>query len=101
VADRIPAGLTERGKVLFRAHQDPTGSRSRRGTVLVDIRLAGFAHGGGPHQRRLALLMEILEMRLNTFGESIALRLCGLAEFRRVARASRYDRNVLREGRGD
>ena len=44
--------------------------------------------------------MEILEMRLNTFGASIALRLRGLAEFRRVARTGRYDRNVLREGDG-
>jgi len=75
--------------MFFRAHQDPAGSRSCRGTVLVDIRLAGFTHGGGSHQRRLALLMEILEMRLNTFGASIALRLRGLAEFRRVAHTSR------------
>ena len=86
--------------MFFRAHQDSAGSRSCRGTVLLDIRLAGFTHGGGPHQRCLALFMEILEMRLNTFGESIALRLRGLAEFRRVARTVRYDRNVLREGDG-
>ena len=60
--------------MFFHAHQDPAGSRSRRGTVLVDIRPAGFTYGGSPHERRLVLLMEILEMRLNTFGESIALR---------------------------
>ena len=95
MADCILAGLTERGEMLFHAHQDSAGSRSCRGTVLLDIRLAGFTHGGGPHQRCLALFMEILEMRLNTFGESITLRLRGLAEFRRVARTGRYDRNVF------
>ena len=99
MADRILAGLTERGEMFFRAYQDPAGSRSRRGTVLVDIRLAGFTHGGGPHQRRLALFMEILEMRFNASGKSIALRLSGLAVFRHLARTSRYDLNVLREGR--
>ena len=53
MADRILAGRAERGEMFFRAHQDPAGSRSCRGTVLVDIRLAGFTHGGGSHQRRL------------------------------------------------
>jgi hypothetical protein len=74
------------------AHQDATGSRTYCATSLLDIRHASFTHGGGLHQRRPALFMEILEMRLDTFGERITLRSRGLTELSHVARTSCYGR---------
>jgi hypothetical protein len=97
VADRVLAGLTERNEMFFHAQQDATGSRSRGRTLPLDIRLAGFTHGGGLHQRRPALFTEILQMRLDAFGERITLRLRGRTELCHVARASRYDRDILPE----
>src|ERR1700745_713664 len=43
--------------------------------------------------------MEILEMRLDAFGEKISLRLCGVTELCHVAGASRYDHDILPESR--
>ncbi|HET8918771.1 MAG TPA: hypothetical protein VFN27_03735 [Xanthobacteraceae bacterium] len=100
MANGVFAGLTERSEMFFHAQQDATGSRSRGGTLLLDIRLAGFTHGGGFHQRRPTLFMEILEMRLDAFGEKISLRLRGVTELCHVAGANRYDRNILPESRG-
>ena len=99
MTDRVPAGLSERSEMFFHAQQDATGSWSHSRTSLLDIRFAGVTDGGGLHQRRSALLMEILEMRFDAFGEKISLRSCGVAELCHVARASRYDRNILPESR--
>jgi len=100
VAYGVPAGLTERGEMSFHAQQDAAGSRPRSVTLLLDVRPAGFTHGGGLHQRLPALFMEILEMRFDAFGEKISLRSCGVTELCHVARASRNDRNILPESRG-
>jgi hypothetical protein len=47
VADRVLAGLTERGEMFSYALQDAAGSWPRFGTLLLDIRVASFTHGGG------------------------------------------------------
>ena len=86
--------------MFFHAQQDAASSRPRSVTLLFDIRPAGFTHGGGLQQRRPALFMEILEMRFDAFGEKILLLSCGVTELCHVARASRYDRNILPESRG-
>jgi hypothetical protein len=99
VADRVPAGLTERREMFFHAQQDAAGSWPRGVTLLLDIRVAGFTHGGGLQQRRPALFVEIPEMRFDAFSEKILLRSCGVTELCHVARASRYDRNILPESR--
>jgi hypothetical protein len=99
VADRVPAGLTERREMFFHAQQDAAGSWRRGVTLLLDIRVAGFTHGGGLQQRRPALFVEIPEMRFDAFSEKILLQSCGVTELCHVARASRYDRNILPESR--
>lgn len=86
--------------MFFHAQQDATGSWSRCGTLLRDIRVAGFTHGSGLHQCRPALFMEILEMRLDAFCEKISLRLRGVTKPCHVARASLYDRDILPGVRG-
>src|ERR1700746_4189199 len=43
--------------------------------------------------------MEILEMRLDAFGEKNLLLLCGVEELCHVAGASRYDHDILPESR--
>ena len=85
--------------MFFHAQQDATGSRSLCRTLLRDIRVAGLTHGGGLHQRCAALFMEVLEMRLDAFCEKISLRLYGMTKLCHVVRASRYDRDILRESR--
>jgi hypothetical protein len=76
--------------------------RPARGvTMLRDIRVASFTHGGGLQQRCPALFTEILEIPLDAFDKRITLRLRGVTEICHVARASRYDSDVLSEsGRG-
>jgi hypothetical protein len=64
-ANRVLARLPERCEVFFHAEQDAAGARPRARTLLLNIRLAGFTHGGGLHQRPPAAFMEILEMRLD------------------------------------
>ena len=73
--------------MFFHAQYDPTGSRPGAGTLLLDVHLAGFTHSGGLHQRRPALFMEVLEMRLDAFSEKIMLRFCGVTEFCHVSGA--------------
>jgi len=87
--------------MFFHAQDNPTGSRPRAGTLLLDVRLAGFTHAGGLHQRRPALVMEILEMRLDAFSEKIMLSFCGVTEFCHVSGTSPNDRRILPESRGD
>jgi hypothetical protein len=87
--------------MLFHTQQDATGSRSRCGTLPLDIRVAGLSHGGSLQQRRSALFTEILEMHLDAFRKKISLRLRRVTKLCHVARASRYDRGVLPERRGD
>jgi hypothetical protein len=101
VADRVPAGLTECREIFFHAQQYATGSRSRGAALLRDVGLAGFTHGGGLYERRPVLFMEILEMRLDAFGEKILLWLCGMTELCHVAGTGGYDCAILRESRGD
>jgi hypothetical protein len=100
MADRVLAGLTERSEMSFHAQQNAAGARPRGVTVLREIRPAGFTHGGGLQQRRPALLMEVLEMRFDAFGERILLRTRGATEFCHVARTIGYDRSKLPESRG-
>ena len=97
---RVPARLTERCEMFFHAQQDAAGSRPRGVTLLLDIRPAGLTHGGGLHQRRPALFMEILEMRFDAFGEKTSLRSRGVTELCHIVRTSRYDPNKLPERRG-
>ena len=100
MANRVPARLTEPGEMFFHAQQDAAGSRPRGVTLLLDIRPAGLTHGGGLQQRRTALVMEILEMRFDAFGEKISLPSRGVTELCHVVRTSRYDPNKLPESRG-
>jgi hypothetical protein len=87
--------------MFFHAQYDPTGSRPGAGTLLLDVHLAGFTHSGGLHQRRPALFMEVLEMRLDAFSEKIMLRFCGVTEFCHVSGTSPNDCRILRESGGD
>jgi hypothetical protein len=100
-ANRVLAGLPERREVFSHAEEDAAGARAYARTLLLNIRLAGFTHGGGLHQRASAAFMEVLEMRLDTLCEEISLRLRVIAEPCHVSRASRNHRDILREGRGD
>ena len=81
--------------MFFHAQQNATGSKSHGRTLLLDVRLARFAHGGGSQQRRPAPFIEILEMRLDAFREKVSLRLCGVTKLSHVGRASRYGRDIL------
>jgi hypothetical protein len=99
-ANRVLAGLPERCGVFFHAEQDATGARASAGTLLLNVRLAGFAHCGGLQERPPAAFMEVLEMRLDTLCEEISLRLCGSAEPCHVARASCNHCDILRESIG-
>jgi hypothetical protein len=98
VANRVLAGLTERSEMFFHAQQNATGSWSLGRALLLDVRLAGFAHGGGSYQRRSAPFIEILKMRLDAFREQVSVRVCGVTKLCHVARASRYGGDILPGG---
>jgi hypothetical protein len=100
-ANLVLAGLPERCEVFFHAEEDAAGARARVGTLLFNIRLAGFTYGRGLYERAPAAFMEVPEMRLDARREEILRRLCGVAEPCHVPRASRDDGDILRESRGD
>ena len=98
MANRVLTGLTERSETFFHAQQNATGSRSLGRALLLDVRFAGFAHGGGSYQRRPAPFIEILKMRLDAFREQVSVRMCGVTKLCHVARASCYGGDILPGG---
>lgn len=90
-AHRFLAWLAHSCEMLFDTQQDATRARLRSGTVLLDIRTAGFAHHSNPQERCLARLTEIIEMRPNAFDERTCSRLAGRTKLRDIATARLYD----------
>jgi hypothetical protein len=66
----------------------------------MDVRAAGSSQRGDLHQRCLARLSEILEMRLSTFSQVKSVRAIGRSKFHKVPIASLNHRNVLAQSGG-
>ena len=81
--------------MLLDAEEDAACARFHSGTVLMDIRPAGVAHRGDPHQSRLTLLSETSEMRLNAFGERTRYLPISRAKLHDVPSACLYDWDIL------
>src|SRR6516162_10004179 len=69
-SDRILARLAQRREMLSDAQKDAALAALDPAALRLDIRRAGVAHRGDPHERSLAWLGEILEMRLDAFGDT-------------------------------
>src|SRR5262249_48018398 len=66
-----------------------------RGTMLLDVWAARFAHRGDFHERRLAWPSQALEMDLDTMRQPLASRLGRSAMADDVAITRLYDLRVL------
>ena len=91
MANRFLALLAHGGEVLFDTQKNTPCARLCGGTVLLDVHFTGFAHRGDPHEGCLARLAEIIEMRLNAFGERIRSPLASSTKLHDVPSASLYD----------
>ena len=77
--------------MLLDAEDDAACARPYGGTVLLDIRSAGFAHSGDLHEGCLARRAETIEMRLNAFGKRTRSLLASSTKFHDVPSACLYD----------
>ena len=77
--------------MLLDAEEDAACARFHSGTVLLDIRSAGFAHSSDLHQGSLARLAEIVEMGLNAFSKRGCSLLASSAKLHDVPSACLYD----------
>jgi len=89
------AWLAHCREVLFDTQQDATRARLQTMTVLLDIRSTSLAHHSDPSERCLARFTEPIEMCPNAFDERTCSRLADGTNFRDVATAGLYDRNIL------
>ena len=93
MGDRILARFAQRGEMLSDAQEDAALAGFDPAALRLDIGAAGFAHRGDPHEGRLAWLGQILEVRLDTFAESISSGTKSLG-----IPAARLDRKIICEG---
>src|SRR6516165_4084956 len=86
--------------MLLGAEQDAARARFHSGTVLLDIRSAGFAHHSDPHESRLARVAETIEMCLHAFGKRTFSPSLSGTKLCDVPTAGLYDRGILAQRGG-
>jgi len=91
MTNRFLALVAHGGEVLFDTQKNAPCARLCGGTVFLDLRSTGFAHRGDLHECRLARLAEIIEMRLNAFGEWFRSPLASRTKLHDVPSARLYD----------
>jgi hypothetical protein len=100
MSHRLLARFAQRRIVCFDAQKDATRARFSTGTLLRNIRPAGFVHSLGLNQCSLACLSERLEIRPDAAGELLPFRRRTGTDVQAVPSACRDDRRMLAKGRG-
>ena len=81
--------------MLLDAEEDAACARFHSGTVLPDIRSAGFAHHSNPHESCLARFAEIIEMCLHAFSNRTSSPSVRGTKLCDVPTARLYDWDIL------